>query len=88
MEHLCLKISKIHFLLFVHRNYLFICFHKFRPTYLDSILYGYLSILYKAPFVGTSLKSHLISCQNLCLLIRRINTDYFPLSTQGIYFYN
>lgn len=55
-----------------------------QPTYLDSILFGYLSVLYKAPFIGSSLKNHLISCNNLCLLIKRINIEYFPLGKQDL----
>ena len=49
-----------------------------RPTLIDTYLFGYLSILNKAPFQGSILKSHSIACSNLASLVYRINKDLFP----------
>jgi hypothetical protein len=48
-----------------------------RPTLIDAYLFGYLSILNKAPFQGSILKSHSVACSNLASLVYRINRDIF-----------
>lgn len=53
---------------------------------MDAYLFGYLSILYRAPFVGSQLKSHLTICSNLCSLINRAQKDHFPIIPKGIFF--
>jgi len=50
-----------------------------RATLIDAYLYGYLSILNKAPFVNSALKKHLTACYNLISLITRTEKDLFPL---------
>ena len=46
-------------------------------------MFGYLSILYKAPFVNSPLKSQLAICHNLCSLVNRIQKDVFPVDVKG-----
>jgi hypothetical protein len=56
---------------------------KFRKSLIDAYLFAYLSILYKAPFVGSQLKSHLLICSNLCSLISRTKNDIFTVDVNG-----
>jgi glutathione S-transferase len=54
-----------------------------RPTLLDAYLYGYLSVLYRAPFVGSPLKTHFTAFTNLVSLINRIQKDLFVGELKG-----
>ncbi|CAF0710237.1 unnamed protein product [Brachionus calyciflorus] len=49
-----------------------------QPTLLDAYIFGYLSILIKAPFVNSPLKNHAVACSNLCSIITRIQKENFP----------
>ena len=46
-------------------------------TSLDVYIFGYLSILYKAPFINSSLRVHANACNNLVSLVERINNEHF-----------
>ena len=46
-----------------------------RPTLIDAYLFGYLSILYRAPFVASPLKTHFTAFTNLISLVNRIQKD-------------
>jgi hypothetical protein len=48
-----------------------------QPSLIDAYLFGYLSILNHAPFVGSQLKTHLSAFNNLLSLINRIQKDLF-----------
>jgi len=55
-----------------------------RPSLIDTFIYGYLSIIYKASFVSSPLKSHLMACTNLCSYLNRIAVAYFPAAQEEI----
>ena len=55
-----------------------------RPTLIDAYLFGYLSILYRAPFVGSQLKTHFTAFTNLISLVNRIQKDLFSGELQGL----
>lgn len=80
---LCLKTSTDDILIQVNFSNIIMSFFGFRPTLLDAYLYGYLSILNKAPFVSSPLKSQLSICSNLCSLIGRTRKDYFAAESES-----
>ncbi|RNA11824.1 metaxin-3 isoform X1 [Brachionus plicatilis] len=55
-----------------------------KPSLLDAYLFGYLSILNKAPFANSILKSHLSASSNMCSLIARIQIENFPINKKEI----
>lgn len=55
-----------------------------QPSLLDAYLFGYLSILNKAPFLSSPLKSQLSICSNLGSLLNRIQKDLFSVETEEL----
>ncbi len=54
-----------------------------RPTLVDAYLFGYLSILSRAPFVSSPLRNQLMICINLGSLTSRILKDFFSAEMEG-----
>ena len=54
-----------------------------RPTLIDAYLFGYLSILARAPFVGSQLKTHFTAFANLASLVNRVQKDLFIGELKG-----
>ena len=54
-----------------------------RPSLIDAYLFGYLSVLYRAPFVASPLKTHFTAFTNLISIVNRIQKDLFAGEIKG-----